>query len=354
MAVDLDSDDLDDEDGGDTGGNAGPSNFTAGDGEGGLRLDVFLAARHPDLSRTRIKNLILEQAVTIDGRPAKGASQKIIAGQTACVDIPPAVPDTPEPENIPLDIVYEDADLLVINKQAGLVVHPGAGNYTGTLVNALLYHCGDSLSGIGGVKRPGIVHRLDKDTSGLMLAAKSDRAHHALAAQLADRTLSRRYRAFVWGVPRLKKGAVDAAIARHTRNRLKMTVVPEKQARAGKGKAAKTYYTVEENFYGEMALLDLKLDSGRTHQIRVHMEMLGHPLIGDPLYGAQKTAMQAALKRAGFMVEGDAAQGILDFPRQALHAWKIGFVHPVSEEEMTFESAFPADLEDLRQKIISI
>ena len=243
------------------------------------------------------------------------------------------------PENIPLDIVFEDEHLIVINKQAGLVVHPGAGNYSGTLVNALLYHCADTLSGIGGVMRPGIVHRLDKDTSGVMLAAKTDQAHKGLAAQLEDRSLSRIYKALVLGVPQPRKGSVDQPLARDHRNRLKMAV------NNSHGKTAKTHYQVERDFKGVLSLLECKLESGRTHQIRVHMGYAGYPLIGDPLYGPQPTAVRAALKRGGY--EPETIEEVMAFPRQALHAAAISFIHPASGEEMAFEAPMPEDFAGL-------
>lgn len=326
-----------DDDGPDIGLAAGPEGgvieVTA---SGAGRLDKILAELSR-LSRTRLKGLILDGAVTLDGTVCADPSAHVSEGQAMCVTAPAPVPHYPDPENIPLDIVYEDADLLVINKQAGLVVHPGAGHRGGTLVNALLYHCGASLSGIGGVLRPGIVHRLDKDTTGLMVVAKSDRAHQGLAAQLADRTLSREYLALVWHVPTPPIGRIDAPIARSAANRQKMTVV-----RQG-GRHAVTHYKVDRRFGDAAALVKCRLETGRTHQIRVHMAHVKHPLAGDPLYGAQPTAQRAALKKAGM----DAAliEEVIAFPRQMLHAWRIGFTHPVTGEDMAWETAPPEDFE---------
>lgn len=305
----------------------------------GQRLDKVLAVRFPDLSRSRLKALILEGEVTMGDKVCRDPSLKVKEGVTLSLAVPTPVDSTPEPENIPLDIVYEDEALLVINKQAGLVVHPGAGNWSGTLVNALLYHCGDTLSGIGGVRRPGIVHRLDKDTTGLMVVAKSDMAHQALSAQLADRTLGRHYKALVWGRPQLSKGLVDQPIGRHPAARLKMAVNRQN------GRAAVTHYTVGERFGEAVSLLDCRLESGRTHQVRVHMAYIKHPLLGDPLYGLQDNAASSLLKRSGFGQE--VVDGILAFPRQALHAWKMHFVHPLDGEEMTFEAPLPQDMKAL-------
>lgn len=304
--------------------------------DNGERLDKVLAVRFPDLSRSRLKALVLEGEVSVNDEICRDPSRKMKEGVVLSLAVPPPVESTPEPENIPLEIVYEDEALLVINKQAGLVVHPGAGNWSGTLVNALLYHCGDTLSGIGGVRRPGIVHRLDKDTTGLMVVAKSDLAHQALSAQLADRTLGRHYKALVWGRPQLSKGSVDQPIGRHPAARLKMAVNRKN------GREAVTHYTVDDH-YGEAAsLLDCRLESGRTHQVRVHMAYIKHPLLGDPLYGLQDNAATSLLKRSGYGEE--VVEDILAFPRQALHAWKLHFLHPLQDEEMTFEAPLPDDM----------
>lgn len=303
------------------------------------RVDKALSAAFPDVSRSRIQALIEEGRLTINGKVCDSGSRKLALNDFAEITVPLPVAAQPQPENIPLDIVYEDHDLIVVNKQAGLVVHPGAGNYTGTLVNALLYHCGESLSGIGGVLRPGIVHRLDKDTSGLMVVAKNDAAHRGLAAQLEDRTLSRLYKALVFKVPFPPKGHVDAPLGRHPGHRLKMAIV-----RQG-GKEARTFYSVEEKFGDACALVECKLESGRTHQIRVHMESLGHPLIGDQLYGPQPNALQSALKKEGY--GASSLSQIMAFPRQALHAGTVRFIHPGTEEEMEFEATLPEDIDNL-------
>ncbi len=304
-----------------------------------LRIDSFLAAQCEDLSRSRLKALIQEGVVTVDGKICTDPAFKVKEGMSLHVTVPAPVDDTPMPEDIPLDVVYEDDALLVINKPVGLVVHPGVGHAQGTLVNALLYHCGDSLSGIGGVKRPGIVHRLDRETSGLMVVAKSDKAHHGLAAQLSDRSLNRIYNAFVWRVPEIRKGKVDQPIGRHPSNRLKMAVVRRN------GREALTHYTLLETYGKAVSLMECKLASGRTHQIRVHMEYAGYPVLGDPLYGIQKTASQSLLRKSG--CDEDTSASILSFPRQALHACQISFIHPLTGDRMTYESTFPADMQDL-------
>lgn len=302
----------------------------------GERLDKALAILCPDVSRARLQALIKSGHVCVSGIVQTKASAKLEEGDAISVDIPAPVSAEPEAEDIPLDIVYEDADLLVINKQAGLVVHPGAGNWSGTLVNALLHHCAGGLSGIGGVMRPGIVHRLDKETSGLMVVAKNDFAHQGLSAQLADRTLSRIYHALCLGVPMPPSGTVDKPIGRHGQNRLKMAV-SNKNARD-----AVTYYKTLENYGDVLSLIECKLETGRTHQIRVHMAAIGYPLVGDPLYGPQKTALQAALKKCH--LEKGAAQIISEFPRQVLHARSISFIHPRSDKRHSFESDYPEDI----------
>jgi 23S rRNA pseudouridine1911/1915/1917 synthase len=316
----------------------------AGEDAAGARIDRWLAGQCPDISRTRLKQLILEGAVVMNGKPCTDPSKKLKAGAALAVIVPPPLDDAPVPENIPLSIVYEDNDLLVIDKPAGLVVHPAPGHRTGTLVNALLHHCGASLSGIGGVRRPGIVHRLDKDTSGLMLVAKNDRAHAGLSAQLADRTLSRIYSALVWGVPSPRKGTVKTSIGRHSTQRLKMA------ANVKQGRAAATHYEIREAYGHAAALLECRLETGRTHQVRVHqvrvhMSFLGFPLVGDPVYGKQKTGAESLLKKDGY--EAHARASILAFPRQALHARQISFIHPASGDSLTFEAALPSDLAGL-------
>ncbi len=313
--------------------------FTVDENYAGQRLDKALAGLCDDLSRARLQTLIAEGAVQVNGRAGIKGSYKVSAGDVLDITIPAPKSAIPQPQDIPLDIIYEDEDLLVIDKPAGLVVHPGAGNADGTLVNALLYHCGESLSGIGGVLRPGIVHRLDKDTSGLMVAAKSDRAHQGLAAQLEDRSLSRIYQALVLKVPQPRKGTVDQMIGRHPRNRLKMAICKNG------GREAQTHYMVENTYGDACALVECKLQTGRTHQIRVHMEFLGHPLIGDPLYGAQPTAIAAALRREEYAQ--DIIDAVLAFPRQALHARALSFIHPVTEKRLEFEAVLPNDFSNL-------
>jgi len=303
----------------------------------GARLDKVITAHWgADYSRARLQSLIKEDAVKLNGLPAKRASTKLEAGDIIALDVPALVEAAPQPQDIPLDVAYEDDDLLVINKPAGLVVHPGAGNHDGTLVNALLHHCGDSLSGIGGVLRPGIVHRLDKETSGLIIVAKNDKAHRGLSAQLADRSLSRVYHALVLKIPVPPMGRIDMPLGRDPRNRQKMTI------RRQGGKEAVTNYKMLHDYGGQFALVECKLQTGRTHQIRVHMQALGNPLIGDPAYGPQPTAVNAALKRAGL-----EAQILMNFPRQALHAHEISFIHPGNGETMKFTASYPADFADL-------
>jgi 23S rRNA pseudouridine1911/1915/1917 synthase len=312
--------------------------------ETGGRLDKVLADLVGDVSRSRLKNLIVDGQVTLNGITCADASRKVAPGDEISLTIPEAVEALPQPENIPLDIVYEDDDMLVINKAVGMVVHPGAGNQNGTLVSALLHHCGDSLSGINGVKRPGIVHRLDKDTSGLMVAAKNDRAHNGLAAQLLDRSLSRLYQALVWKEPTPIKGSINAAIGRDQKNRLKMSV----RARAS-GREAITHYLREETFNGVASLVACRLETGRTHQIRVHMQHLGHPLLGDQLYGLPQQEQRSLLNRGGYGEE--TRDAVLAFPRQALHAAGIHFIHPVTGDAMEFEADLPPDMQELLDKL---
>jgi 23S rRNA pseudouridine1911/1915/1917 synthase len=322
--------------------------FSVAPGEGDVRLDKFLAIMCPDLSRTRLQALIDEGMVMLDGKPSRTASFKIREGAEVSVVIPPPVDDTPRAENIPLDIIYEDDDLLVINKQAGLVVHPAAGHAHGTLVNALLHHCGDSLSGIGGVRRPGIVHRLDKETSGLMLVAKNDAAHRGLSAQLADRSLSRTYSAFVWDAPNIRTGLVDQPIGRHPTNRLKMAVTKSPGSRE-----ARTHFSVIETFGANNAAhVQCDLETGRTHQVRVHMAYINHPLIGDPLYGIQPTGRDSRLRKGRW---DDAQSAIIRaFPRQALHAVEIRFIHPATGAEESFECPLPPDMAELLNALKSV
>ncbi|MGH6853228.1 MAG: RluA family pseudouridine synthase [Methylocella sp.] len=307
---------------------------------GGERLDRFLAAA-ANLSRTRVKSLIEAGQASIGGAAAKDPSLLLRAGQTVALRLPPAAEPAPLGENIALEIVFEDEYLLVIDKPAGLVVHPAAGHQSGTLVNALLAHCGASLSGIGGVKRPGIVHRLDKDTSGLLVVAKTDAAHQGLAKLFADHgktlPLTRAYLAFVWGAPARPSGTIDAPLARHGRQ--KIAVAP-----AGRGRRALTHWRLIESFAGEASLISCRLETGRTHQIRSHMAHIGHPALGDPVYA---TGFKS--KTARLPPEAQACLAALS--RQALHAAVLGFPHPVTAVQMRFESPLPPDLRRLRDAL---
>ncbi|MEP3278458.1 MAG: RluA family pseudouridine synthase [Stappiaceae bacterium] len=320
-----------------------PFDLTVAEENKGQRLDAYLAGQIAEISRSRIKTLIKSGEVCLGERKIEDPSYRVNAGERFLVNRPAPIEADPEPENIPLTIAYEDNDVIVINKPAGMVVHPAAGNWQGTLVNALLYHCGDSLSGIGGVKRPGIVHRLDKDTTGLLVVAKNDGAHQGLAAQFADhgRTgpLERAYQALVWGAPPHLKGTVDAPLFRSTANRQKIAVV-----RIG-GRHAVTHWQIKERFGPAdkevlVSRLECRLETGRTHQIRVHMAHMGHPLIGDVDYGAHYKTKISRLP--------EAAQSVAAaFGRQALHAGLLAFEHPVSGETMRFESPLPDDFEKL-------
>ena len=306
---------------------------TAGPGDAGMRLDRVLAAALPDLSRARVQALIKAGLVTRGRQTIAAPSYRVKPGQRFAVSIPRPIEAVPEAQPIPLDIVYEDTHLIVIDKPAGLVVHPAAGNPDHTLVNALIAHCGDSLSGIGGVRRPGIVHRLDKNTSGLLVAAKSDAAHRGLARQFADHSLERSYAAVVWGVPSPTQGEIAAPIGRHPIHRKKMAVV------AHGGKPARTHYRVTKVFGGFAALVTCRLETGRTHQIRVHMSYLGNAVMGDPAYGASRR------RHGPLPAQARAALGLLG--RQALHADVIGFSHPVTNAPLHFESGLPFDLGEL-------
>jgi 23S rRNA pseudouridine1911/1915/1917 synthase len=303
--------------------------------EAGQRLDSYLAAQELDLTRSRIQGLIDSGKILVNGSPAK-PSHKVKPGEIIKIEIPPPKKSPILPENIPLDIVYEDQDLLVINKPAGMVTHPASGNYSGTLVNALLYRCKD-LSGIGGVERPGIVHRLDKETSGLLVAAKNDFAHLSLSAQLKDKSLFREYVALIWGRMPQKKGTISAPIGRAVTDRKRMAVT------AVKSKEATTEYEVKESFPC-CDLLQLRLKTGRTHQIRVHLAYLGHPVVGDPEYGGRSKWIGTLKNKK----ERILAEEILNrISRQALHAQKIGFIHPRTGQYLEFESNLPQDLMEL-------
>jgi 23S rRNA pseudouridine1911/1915/1917 synthase len=313
--------------------------------DAGVRLDRVLAARTA-LSRSRLQALIRAGKVTIGARTIRDPSYRVNAGQSVSINIPPPEAAEPKAERIPLDVVFEDDEIIVIDKPAGLVVHPAPSHGSGTLVNALIAHCGNSLSGIGGVKRPGIVHRLDKDTTGLLVVAKTDRAHQSLAAQFADHgrsgPLRRGYLAFVWGVPDRSKGTINAPIDRHPKARDRMAV------RSG-GREAITHWQVLEHYTGKdgkpvASLLACRLETGRTHQIRVHLAHIGHPLLGDPAYGPGFKTKAALLTPA-------ARNTLADLGRQALHAYVLAVKHPTSGEIREFRSELPSDLQRLRTRL---
>jgi 23S rRNA pseudouridine1911/1915/1917 synthase len=300
----------------------------------GERLDRWLAAALKDHSRSRIKALIEAGRVMLAGATITDPSLRVKPGQTYGLDLPEPEAATPQPEKIPLVVLYEDAHLIVIDKPAGMTVHPAPGSPSGTLVNALIAHCGDSLSGIGGVRRPGIVHRLDKDTTGIMVAAKTDRAHQDLSRQFAQRTVERSYLALVWGVPERREGVIEGNIGRDPHDRKRMAVVTRG------GKAASTHYRVRRAFALGAALLECRLGTGRTHQIRVHLAGLGHPLVGDATYGRITAARLAR-------VPEPAHAALRGFARQALHANLLGFRHPASEKWLEFATPPPADMAGL-------
>ncbi|MDD9877097.1 MAG: RluA family pseudouridine synthase [Magnetovibrio sp.] len=296
----------------------------AGDKAGG-RIDKILAAAIPALSRSRIQALMEAGAVRTEAGPATDGAAKARAGEVYEVHVPAPAPARPESQDIPLEVVFEDAHLIVVDKPAGLVVHPAAGHGDGTLVNALLHHCRGSLSGIGGVTRPGIVHRLDKDTSGLIVAAKDDATHQGLARQFAAHDIERAYKAMVWGVPTPPAGAVEGNIGRSPRNRKKMAVVGRG------GKTALTRYKVLRAFANLVSLVECRLETGRTHQIRVHLSSIGHPVVGDPLYGGGARRCPAGVPEA-------ARTSLQTVNGQLLHAFKLGFTHPVTGAVHAFES----------------
>jgi len=317
--------------------------------EKGERLDRLLAQRLTDFSRSRLKGLILDGAAAIGKTTVRDPGHRVNAGDIIAVTVPPDAPAEPEGENIPLNIIYEDDAVIVIDKPKGLVVHPAAGNQTGTLVNALIAHCGASLSGIGGVKRPGIVHRLDKDTTGLMVVAKNDRAHKALAKQFADhgRTgdLEREYLAFVWGAPTRPRGTIDAPLDRHPHAR-------DKQAVRQGGREAVTHWQLLETYAGTdgkpvAALLSCRLETGRTHQIRVHLAHIGHPLLGDDVYGP-------GFKTKAALLPENAREALAALGRQALHAHILGFQHPETRNILSFQSRLPDDLARLRSVLLGV
>jgi len=294
----------------------------------GWRLDRALAAAVPTLSRERLKALIRSGAVEAEGRPLRDPATKVRGQEALRVAVPEPRPAHNEPQDIPLTIVFEDEHLLVVDKPAGLVVHPAAGNFDGTLVNALLHHCAGKLSGIGGVARPGIVHRIDKDTSGLLVVAKTDVAHEGLAKQFAAHSIDRRYLAIVSGVPRASEGVVDAPLARSATNRKKIAIVE-----GSRGKRAVTHWK-RLKLLKDSALIECRLETGRTHQVRVHMASLGHPLVGDPVYGRSGKTHSKLLKELGFH-------------RQALHAAELGLTHPVTKSRLSFTSPMPTDMQEL-------
>jgi 23S rRNA pseudouridine1911/1915/1917 synthase len=305
------------------------------------RLDRVLARGFEDLSRARLQALARDGHVRCDDVEIRDPSRKIMGGSRLEVLVPAPLPAEPQGEALPLVVVHEDDDLIVIDKPAGLVVHPAAGHEDGTLVNRLIAHCGDSLSGIGGVRRPGIVHRLDKDTSGLLVVAKNDRAHQGLSAQFADHgrsgALERAYLALVWGVPEPRAGTITASLARSRHNREKIAVV-----RDGEGRHAVTHYRVEDLPGGDglTALVRCRLETGRTHQIRVHLSHRGHPLLGDATYGA-------AFKTKAARLSEKPRAALVALDRQALHAAELGFLHPRTGERLRFESPLPEDFSNL-------
>jgi 23S rRNA pseudouridine1911/1915/1917 synthase len=293
------------------------------------RLDKALAEA-TGLSRARVQNLIDEGRVDVAGKTATAASMKVTGGTEFRIIVSAAMPAEAAPEDIALVVAYEDAHLIVVDKPAGMVVHPAVGNITGTLVNALLHHCRGNLSGINGVARPGIVHRIDKDTSGLLVVAKSDAAHEGLAVQFAAHTVHRRYIAVCAGHPSPPEGTINARVGRSDADRKKMTVLPNNSSR---GKTAITHYKVLERLH-DAAVIECRLETGRTHQVRVHCASIGHPLLGDPAYGRTPKSLRECLERLGFA-------------RQALHAAELGFVHPVTGENIRFRSDLPADMAEL-------
>lgn len=334
-----------------------PLTLTLPDDSGSARLDKALAAltEEHSISRSRLRALIEGGDVRLpDGTPLTNPSQKVRGGETVQIIVPPPLPATPEAEAIPLEVIFEDEHLIVINKPVGMVVHPAPGAWSGTLVNALLHHCADSLSGIGGEKRPGIVHRIDKDTSGLLVVAKSDQAHNGLAVQFAAHDLEREYKALAWGTPSSANARlaglpsvsfepgwvrIETTIGRSRSDRKKMAV------NIKDGRRAVTRFTVEEQL-GPLTQISCRLETGRTHQIRVHLAHVGHPLVGDKTYGRSRVPPAS--------LPDDVRNALADFPRQALHAATLGFVHPVTGEDVRFESAPPEDYQTLKALFIDI
>lgn len=325
-----------------------PIEIRVDDTDVGRRLDHVLVAHASGLSRSRLQALIRQGAVEVGAARVEDPGAKVKAGDVVRLTVPPAAPAKPEPEAIALNVVFEDDALIVIDKPAGLVVHPAPGNRSGTLVNALIAHCGDSLSGIGGERRPGIVHRLDKDTSGLLVVAKTDQAHHGLSAQFAahgkDGKLTRAYQALVWGAFDRPAGTVSASLGRSLANRTKMAVVSDDQ-----GQDAVTHFSVEQMYVDRdrrpvASLVTARLETGRTHQIRVHMAHLGHPVIGDAVYGS-------GFKTSANRLPSEVRNVVLDLQRQALHAVSLGFEHPVSLQPLRFESALPDDIASVKRAL---
>jgi 23S rRNA pseudouridine1911/1915/1917 synthase len=315
----------------------GPVRVTAAAEHAGLRIDRFVADAIGSLSRSRVKALIEESRLTAGGRTVTEPAEPARPGTTYTLDIPAPAPAAPRPQDIPFTVLFEDADLIVLDKPAGLVVHPAPGNPDGTLVNALLAHCGPGFTGIGAERRPGIVHRLDKDTSGVMVAAKTQLANDRLTAAFAARDLDRAYEALCWGVPSPAAGQIEGAIGRDKRDRKRMAVV------AAGGKAALTRYRTLRAWTGT-ALLECRLATGRTHQIRVHLAASGHPVVGDPLYLRR---VPAAAKAIGQPLRGY----LLDFPRQALHAASLGFAHPRTGAPLSFAASLPDDMATLLRQV---
>ncbi|UMM09098.1 RluA family pseudouridine synthase [Gluconobacter frateurii] len=303
----------------------------------GQRVDRALADAIGTISRSRVKTLIEEGHLSRNGQAVREPADTLREGMDLILSFPAALPARPMAEDLPLTILYEDRDLIVLDKQAGLVTHPAPGNETGTLVNALLGHCGEGFEGIGGEKRPGIVHRLDKDTSGLMVVAKNAMAHNALSEAFAARDIDRAYMALAWGLLPAS-GEFDGAIGRDKKDRKRMTVV-----QSG-GKPALTRFKLLEPIHASVSLIECKLATGRTHQIRVHLSQAGHPLLGDPVYLRRIPAAARGLPQ-------DAKDAALDFPRQALHAARLGFIHPRTKKPLSFETAPPQDFQDLKMRL---
>ena len=300
--------------------------YTVEESQSGMRLDKFLTGIYPDQTRSFLQKLVKSGEIKVNGKPVTKAGFVVEAGDQVSASIPAPQAAEIEAENIPLDILYEDADVLIVNKPKGMVVHPSAGHYSGTLVNAIMYHCADSLSGINGEIRPGIVHRIDMDTTGALIICKNDAAHVDIAEQIKEHTVTRRYRGIVCGIVKEDEGTIEGAIGRHPTQRKKMAI-NEKN-----GKPAITHYKVLQRF-AKYTYMEFRLETGRTHQIRVHMARIGHPLLGDELYGNPKNLAMKGL------------QG------QTLHAMVIGFVHPTTHEYMEFEAPLPEYFQNLLQKL---